>query len=156
MKKQLLAACTVATLSFSAYAVEKQPNILFILTDNQHAGLLGTYGNKEIKTPHIDKLAQQGVKFTNAFAVNGMCSPTRATLMTGLMPSQHGLHDWLNDEQMKDWPKDWSAVAEFKSVPYTLKQSGYNTAMIGKWHLGQPWEASLARIFHKQAVACHF
>jgi arylsulfatase A-like enzyme len=139
----LLAVCAVATLSVSAIAADKKPNILFILSDNQHAGLLGTYGNPDIKTPHIDSLAAEGVKFTNAFAVNGMCSPTRATLMTGLMPSQHGLHDWLNDEQMSEWPRDWSAVAEFRSVPYTLKQNGYKTALIGKWHLGQPWEASL-------------
>lgn len=143
MKKQLIAASMAITLSCSALAAEKKPNILFILSDNQHSGLLGTYGNQDIKTPNIDQLAQEGVKFTNAFAVNGMCSPTRATLMTGLMPSQHGLHDWLNDEQMKEWPRDWSAVAEFRSVPYTLKQNGYKTAMIGKWHLGQPWESSL-------------
>ena len=139
----LLATCVAATLSVSAIAADKKPNILFILSDNQHAGLLGIYGNPDIKTPHIDRLAAGGVKFTNAFAVNGMCSPTRATLMTGLMPSQHGLHDWLNDEQMSEWPRDWSAVAEFRSVPYTLKLNGYKTALIGKWHLGQPWEASL-------------
>ena len=53
------------------------PNVLFILTDNQAASLLGTYGNPDIKTPHIDKLARDGIKFTRAFAVNGMCSATR-------------------------------------------------------------------------------
>ena len=142
MKNKILATCAALMMSCSATAAD-QPNILLILSDNQHAGLLGTYGNPDIMTPHIDRLAEQGIKFSHAFAVNGMCSPTRATLMTGLMPSQHGLHDWLNDEQMKDWPRDWSAVAEFRSVPYTLKQNGYQTAMIGKWHLGQPWEASL-------------
>lgn len=143
MKKSLITASLLSTFVSGSYALSQQPNIVMIVSDNQHAGLLGAYGNTEIKSPNLDRLAQEGVKFSNAFAVNGMCSPTRATLMTGLMPSQHGLHDWLNDEEMKDWPGNWSAVAEFRSMPYTLKQSGYNTAMIGKWHLGQPWEASL-------------
>ncbi|MDV5170185.1 sulfatase-like hydrolase/transferase [Photobacterium rosenbergii] len=143
MKSTLFAASLLVAYSSASYAQTQQPNILFILSDNQHAGLLGAYGNQEIKTPNLDQLATEGVKFTNTFAVNGMCSPTRATLMTGLMPSQHGLHDWLNDEEMEGWPDDWSAVAEFRSLPYTLKQHGYNTAMIGKWHLGQPWKPSL-------------
>lgn len=128
--------------AFASNASLKKPNILFILSDNQHAGLLGAYGNVDIKTPNIDKLANQGVKFTQSFAVSGMCSPTRATILTGLMPSQHGLHDWLDDELMVDLPKNWQAIAEFKSVPYTLGKHGYDTAMIGKWHLGQPWQAA--------------
>ena len=126
-----------------ACADELQPNILFILTDNQAASLLGTYGNPDIRTPHIDQLAREGIKFTRAYAVNGMCSPTRATLMTGLMPSQHGIHSWLNDELLNQWPENWSAVAEYRTLPLTLKNRGYQTAMIGKWHLGQPWKASI-------------
>ena len=74
----------------------KRPNILFILSDNQPASMLGCYGNPDIKTPHIDRLASEGVRFTRAFASNGLCSPTRATLMTGLIPSQHGIHDWIH------------------------------------------------------------
>lgn len=143
----LLVILAILFLSFSSQASSakpqaKQPNILFILSDNQHAGLLGTYGNTDIKTPNIDKLAAQGVKFTKAFAVSGMCSPTRATILTGLMPSQHGLHDWLDDELMVDLPRNWQAIAEFKSVPYALGKNGYQTAMVGKWHLGQPWHAA--------------
>lgn len=118
-------------------------NILFVLTDNQAASLLGTYGNPDIRTPHVDQLAREGMQFNQAFAVNGMCSPTRATLMTGLMPSQHGIHSWLDDELLNTWPKTWSAVAEFRTLPLTLKNRGYQTAMIGKWHLGQPWQASI-------------
>ena len=130
-------------LSYPCLAADNPPNVLFILTDNQAASLLGTYGNPDIKTPHINKLADEGIKFTRAFAVNGMCSPTRATLMTGLMPSQHGIHSWLNDALLEQWPKDWSAVAEFRTLPLTLRNRGYKTAMIGKWHLGQPWKASI-------------
>jgi len=118
-------------------------NVLFILTDNQPASILGAYGNPEVRTPNIDRLAGEGMRFTNAFAANGMCSPTRATLMTGLMPSQHGVHNWLDDSIMQQWPRDWSAVAEYRSLPLTLANRGYETAMIGKWHLGQPWKPAL-------------
>jgi len=124
-------------------AKKKRPNILFILTDNQAASLLGTYGNPDIRTPNIDLLAKEGIQFNRFFAVNGMCSPTRATLMTGLMPSQHGLHNWLDDAMMADWPKEWSAIAEFRTLPLTLRNRGYQTALIGKWHLGQPWKPSI-------------
>ena len=126
-----------------ACAGEQRPNVLFILTDNQAASLLGAYGNPDVRTPHVDRLAEEGIRFSRAFAVNGMCSPTRATLMTGLMPSQHGIHSWLDDELLDQWPESWSAVAEFRTLPLTLKNRGYRTAMIGKWHLGQPWKASI-------------
>lgn len=119
------------------------PNILFILTDNQGASLLGAYGNPDIRTPHADQLAHDGIRFNRAYAVSGMCSPTRATLMTGLMPSQHGVHNWLDDEMLDQWPRDWSAVAEFRTLSLTLKNRGYATALVGKWHLGQPWRPSL-------------
>ncbi len=126
-----------------AYGALDRPNVLFILTDNQPASILGAYGNSDVRTPNIDKLATQGMLFTGAMAANGMCSPTRATLMTGLMPSQHGVHNWLDDEKLSDWPRDWSAIAEFRTLPLTLANRGYQTAMIGKWHLGQPWKAQL-------------
>ena len=122
---------------------DKRPNILFILSDNQAARLLGTYGNPDIQTPNIDKLADEGIKFTNAYANNGMCSPTRATLLTGLMPSQHGIHNWLDDSLLKEWPKEWVGIQEFRTLPQTLNDSGYDTALIGKWHLGQPWNPAI-------------
>jgi len=119
-------------------ARETQPNILLIVVDNQPASILGAYGNPDVKTPNIDRLADEGMRFTRAFAVHGMCSPTRATLLTGLLPSQHGVQDWLDDEEMVNWPSDWNAIREYRTLPYTLKNRGYQTALIGKWHLGQP------------------
>jgi arylsulfatase A-like enzyme len=119
-------------------ASDLHPNILYIVVDNQPASILGAYGNPDVRTPHIDRLAGAGVRFTRAFAVHGMCSPTRATLFTGLMPSQHGVHDWLDDEETEEWPAEWNAVREFRTLPYTLKNRGYETALVGKWHLGQP------------------
>ena len=115
-----------------------QPNIVFILTDNQSAEALSIYGNRDVEMPHIEALAARAVVFDNAFAVSGMCSPTRATLMTGLMPSQHGLHNALHDDWVDSLEPGWSAVHEFRTVPYTLAEQGYQTAMIGKWHIGDP------------------
>ena len=140
---RLLLVLTLLSLVQAGHAAERRPNLLFILTDNQPASILGAYGNPDVRTPHIDRLAQQGMRFTRALASNGMCSPTRATLMTGLLPSQHGVHNWLDDEKLEDWPRDWSAIAEFRTLPLTLANRGYQTAMIGKWHLGQPWKAQL-------------
>ena len=138
-----LIALILVLVTGAAFASPRPTNVLFILTDNQPASILGAYGNGDVRTPHIDRLAREGMRFTRAFAANGMCSPTRATLMTGLMPSQHGVHNWLDDSMLKDWPRDWSAVAEFRTLPWTLANSGFQTAMIGKWHLGQPWKPAL-------------
>lgn len=137
----LLALLTLCSTGFAAPS--SKPNVIFILTDNQAASLLGAYGNPDIQTPHLDQLAAEGMRFDRAYAVNGLCSPTRATLMTGLIPSQHGVHSWLNDHFLEQWPRDWVAVQEFRTLPLTLKNRGYSTAMIGKWHLGQPWEPAI-------------
>lgn len=118
----------------------KHPNILLIMTDNHPAELLGCYGNHEIYTPNLDRLARQGFQFNNAFCVNAMCSPCRASVLTGLMPSQHGIHTWLDDRIMDNWPARWNAVAEFVTLPELLQTNGYQTALIGKYHLGMPFE----------------
>lgn len=117
----------------------KRPNILFIMTDNQPASLLGCYGNHEIHTPHLDNFARQAVQFNNAFCPNGMCSPSRASVLTGLMPSQHGIHTWLDDRVMDQWPEQWNAIAEFVTLPEILNNHGYKTALIGKYHVGMPF-----------------
>ena len=116
-------------------AAETRPNVILILSDNQSSTLLGTYGNEEVKTPNIDRLAQEGIRFNNAFAVNGVCSPTRATLLTGLIPSQTGIHVALPSDI--DVP-GWSGIEEFRSLPQTLSEAGYNTGLVGKYHLGMP------------------
>jgi len=134
----VLLVCSIACTQSGLSPATQKPNILFILTDNQPPSLLGCYGNHEIQTPNIDKLAEEGIRFTNAFAVNGMCSPTRATLYTALLPSQTGVHDWLDDNQLKNWPSNWNSIQEFRTLPLTLNNRGYQTAMIGKYHLGQP------------------
>ena len=67
----------------------KKPNVLFILTDDQGIWSMGCYGNSEIQTPNLDKLANQGVRFDNFFCTSPVCSPARASLLTGKIPSQH-------------------------------------------------------------------
>ena len=113
-----------------------QPNIVLIFVDNQPANMMGCYGNDEIFTPHLDELASRGVLFRNAFSPNSMCSPCRASMLTGLMPSQHGIHTWLDDDVMNEWPENYNAIAEFESLPEKLAEAGYHTALIGKYHLG--------------------
>lgn len=114
----------------------KKPNIILIYSDNHPANLLGCYGNSEISTPHLDALASQSVRFTEAYSPNAMCSPCRASVLTGLTPSQHGIHTWLDDSLTSKWPEGWNAIGEFDALPSRLAREGYDTALIGKYHLG--------------------
>jgi arylsulfatase A-like enzyme len=137
----LCALCLgAAMVPAHAAAESKRPNIVFIMSDNQSSRLIGAYGNKDIATPHIDKLAQNGVMFRNAFAANGVCSPTRASLLTGLTPSQTGVHVALPGQPEVD---DWSAIEEFRNLPQTLSDAGYNAGLVGKYHLGRHEKAQL-------------
>ena len=123
---------------------ESRPNILLIMTDNQSADFLGCYGNHEVKTPNIDLLSKEGMKYTSAYCTNAMCSPCRASVLTGLMPTAHGIHNWLDDKLEDLWPEDWNAIGEFESFPQKLKDAGYNNALIGKYHLGKAWKSPKA------------
>lgn len=116
------------------HAADK-PNIIFILTDNHGAWTLGCYGNKEIQTPNIDRLAKEGMLFTRAFCNNSVCSPSRATFLTGLLPSQHGVHAYI-PESAQIGPKAYCTIQEFRTLPKILADSGYVCGLSGKWHLG--------------------
>lgn len=118
-----------------------RPNIVLIFTDNQQASTLACYGNSEIHTPNLDRLAQQGMLFENAFCPNAFCSPCRASLLTGLLPSQHGVHSWIDDRSMSEWPSNWHALDGLRTLPATLQAAGYKTALSGKYHLGEPTTA---------------
>jgi arylsulfatase A-like enzyme len=129
---------------------DASPNVVLLVTDNQSADSLGCYGNVDHETPRLDRLAREGVLFLRAFCTNGLCSPSRASILTGLMPSQHGVHLAIPDDSVLPKPADYDVTREFPSIAQTLRDHGYATAMIGKWHLGnhrQPghgfdhWEA---------------
>ena len=112
----------------ASHSGSARPNVVLIVTDNHGAWTLGCYGNPDIKTPNIDRMAAEGVRFKRAFSSNPVCSPTRATLLTGLMPSQHGVHNYLNAQ--------YNTLEEFDTLPNILSQVGYTCGIVGKWHLG--------------------
>ena len=74
-----------------------RPNIVFIISDDQGPWAAGCYGNTEIRTPAIDRIAQTGMRFDNFFVATPVCSPSRASFLTGRIPSQHGVHDWIRE-----------------------------------------------------------
>ncbi|MFH1715751.1 MAG: sulfatase-like hydrolase/transferase, partial [Planctomycetota bacterium] len=109
----------------------KPPNVIIIFADDQGYRDLGCYGSPNIKTPHIDRMAEEGVRFTDFYVGAPICSPSRAALMTGCYPSRVGLGNWVQrpDSRIGIHP-DEITLAEL------LKRQGYATACIGKWHLG--------------------
>src|SRR4029079_9130633 len=131
----LLLIAVFATSLAQAAASQRPPNLVFILTDNQGAWTLGCYGNPDIRTPSIDRLAAEGIRFTRALSSNPVCSPTRATFLTGLLPSQHGVHSFLDPKYMMG-PEAYNTLAEFTSIGEVLRDAGYVCGLSGKWHLG--------------------
>lgn len=127
-----------------------KPNIVFILSDDQGAWALNCAGTKELITPNIDNLAKEGVRFDNFFCNTPVCSPARASIITGKMPSAHGIHDWLCGGNVDaDKYPHMVASKHFKNSDHAidflngqesyvseLAKSGYQCSLSGKWHMG--------------------
>jgi len=126
---------------------EKLPNFIFILLDDYGYTDLGCYGSKFYETPNIDRLASEGIRFTDAYAACPVSSPTRAALMTGKYPVNTGVTDWIPGRQVvaSGLPEDRFLSQAFSlqlslqenTIAEALKSIGYSTMISGKWHLGQ-------------------
>jgi uncharacterized sulfatase len=111
-------------------------NIITILTDDQALWTVRSYGNPQAVTPHIDRLARDGARFTNAFVATPVCSPSRVTFLTGLYPTRTGITDYISNGPGFEAEAGLGLPPETTSWPEVLQQNGYTTALIGKWHLG--------------------
>ncbi|MDD7202517.1 MAG: sulfatase-like hydrolase/transferase [Sphaerochaetaceae bacterium] len=158
--------------------MSERPNILFLLADDYGAWALGCAGNAEVKTPHLDRIAREGVRMTNCFCASPVCSPARASILTGKNPSQHGIHDWLKnghlttktdlDDDLKkgmedpaspwyyDWPRtqignDHAIAYLSGQTTYTalLAEQGYVCGLSGKWHVGDSFHPQAGFTFWK-------
>jgi choline-sulfatase len=111
-----------------------RPNILFIVSDDQGAWALGCAGNNEIRTPVLDKLAAAGIRFENFFCTSPVCSPARASILTGDIPSKHGVQDWVRVGSMGDSRVDY--LSGQRLLTDIFSDNGYRCGLVGKWHLG--------------------
>lgn len=127
--------------------MNKRPDFLFILADDMGSWAMRCAGNKDVITPNLDRLAENGMLFDNFFCASPVCSPARASIMTGMMPSAHGVHDWLRSGSLDRGalPDKPCFADERKPIRYlegktaftdVLAENGYSCALSGKWHLG--------------------
>jgi choline-sulfatase len=112
----------------------QRPNVLFVISDDQGAWALGCGGNPEIRTPVLDDLADRGIRFENFFCASPVCSPSRASLLTGDIPSRHGVHDWIRVGSVGDDRIDYLEGQTL--IHDCAARAGYRCALVGKWHLG--------------------
>ena len=129
-----IAIFALALASLQAQPVPSRPNIVLIITDDVGYGDLGSYGAPDIKTPNIDSLAKAGTRFTQFYANGSSCTPTRAGLISGRYQQRFNLERPLSGATSPDAGLGLPATG--RSLPQLLKNHGYATALIGKWHLG--------------------
>ena len=143
----MITLCIVPNL-FGCKAPDKKPNVLFILVDDLGYGDLSITGSEFYETPNVDAIGRQGMVFTSGYAGSRVCSPSRATLMTGKFTARHGVTDWIGAKIGNDWRShnrhdkllpaayEPNLAAQEITLAETLKNHGYKTFYAGKWHLG--------------------
>lgn len=156
--RRWLLACTV--IYTAASLPGRPPNIVFILADDLGWRDLGNEGSTFYDTPHLDRLAREGAKFTRGYAASRVCSPSRASILTGQYPARHGITDWIGAATGDAWrnlqrftpslPADYvhALPADAVTLAEALQGAGYATGFVGKWHLGDtPADAPTAHGF---------
>ena len=126
----------------------RSPNVLFILVDDLGYHDLSCTGSKYYETPNVDRIAAEGMHFTNGYASCQVCSPSRASIMSGKFPARHGITDWIGARTEEEWRKTGrfnkllppeyqrQLPSEYVTLPEGMKEAGYKTFFAGKWHIG--------------------
>ena len=163
MKNQIIFSIVISVLVCNACSSPQKkqshsPNIVFILADDLGWVDLPIYGNKFNEAPHITKLAEEGMKFDNAYAACPVCSPTRASIQSGQYPARVGIIDWLTGH----WrpyeevivPKNRTQYLPLENITFAekLKEAGYATGYFGKWHLGEETYMPIHQGYDEQVV----
>ena len=133
------AAAVAGVVSNFPVSAATRPNILFILADDLGWGDLSCYGRPDYRTPNLDRLAQQGMRFTNAYSAAPVCTPTRVGFLTGRYPARLpvGLMEPITErKELGELVKTIGLSPDHPTVSSLIKGAGYDTALIGKWHLG--------------------
>ncbi|MEI6712561.1 MAG: sulfatase [Verrucomicrobiota bacterium] len=160
-----VAVCQSPAVGAASVTPPEKPNILFIMADDLGWRDLGCYGSTFHKTPNLDRLASRAVRFTQAYAANPLCSPTRSSVLTGLWPARTGItapvchvpEVMLEKQLLPGGPKRRVLVAnsvtrlktDYLTLPAILKEAGYQTGHFGKWHLGPEPYSPLQHGFQK-------
>jgi arylsulfatase A len=142
--------CTSISSALNNMGLDKKPNILFILADDLGWHQLGCYGSKFYETPNLDHLATQGMRFTDGYAAAAICSPTRASIMTGKYPARLHLTDFIkggSPTNRKLLTPDWTPYLPLEelTIAEALKENGYICGHFGKWHLNKDKNYKLGR-----------
>lgn len=132
----ILAVLSTASILQAESTAIAQPNIILIFVDDMGYGDPGCYGGSLVPTPHIDRLTQNGIRFTQGYSVSSVCGPSRVGLLTGMQPSRLGVY-WNPDMGRVKIPKGHPSLGE------AIKGAGYTTGMIGKWNLNHPKQDNL-------------